>query len=84
MSKYKIIAPVKKTCDGYGLHFVDGIAGTDDDTRAEYLKNRGYEVELSEAAVEDAKKAEKEATKAAKAAKKAAEASSEPTTSPDI
>lgn len=77
MSKYKIIAPVKKTCDGYGLHFVDGIAGTDDDTRAEYLKTRGYEVELSEAAVEDTKKA-------AKAAKKAAEASSEPTTSPDI
>lgn len=81
MSKYKIIAPVKKTCDGYGLHFVDGIAGTDDDTRAEYLKTRGYEVVLSEVAVEDAKKAEKEA---AKAAKKAAEASSEPTTSPDI
>lgn len=77
MSKYKIIAPVKKTCDGYGLHFVDGIAGTDDDTRAEYLKTRGYEVELSEAALEDTKKA-------AKAAKKAAEASSEPTTSPDI
>lgn len=44
---YLITAPVKKSCDGYGLHFVDGVATTEQKALAEYLATLGYEVKKS-------------------------------------
>lgn len=42
--KYTITAPVPKSCFGYGLNFVDGVAVTEDSRIADHLKARGYEV----------------------------------------
>ena len=42
--KYTIIAPVSKSCFGYGLNFVDGVAVTEDKRIADHLKAKGYEV----------------------------------------
>ncbi len=42
----KIFAPVKGyTGDGYGLHFADGVAETNDVALAGYLEGLGYGVE---------------------------------------
>ena len=42
--KYTITAPVPKSCFGYGLNFVDGVAVTEDNRIADHLKAKGYEV----------------------------------------
>ena len=42
--KYTITAPVPKSCFGYGLNFVDGVAVTEDKRIADHLKAKGYEV----------------------------------------
>ncbi len=44
MVKYVITAPVKNTCDGYGLHFVNGVAVTENKRIADHLKAKGYKV----------------------------------------
>ncbi len=44
MAKYTITAPVPKSCYGYGLNFVDGVATTEDKRIADYLKEKGYTV----------------------------------------
>lgn len=44
MAKYTITAPVAKSCFGYGLNFVEGVATTDNKRIAEHLKAKGYKV----------------------------------------
>ena len=44
MAKYTITAPIPKTCFGYGLNFVDGVATTENKRIADYLKAKGYKV----------------------------------------
>lgn len=44
MAKYTITAPIPKSCHGYGLNFVDGVATTEDKRIADYLKDKGYTV----------------------------------------
>lgn len=44
MAKYTITAPVPKSCYGYGLNFVEGVATTENKRIADYLKDKGYEV----------------------------------------
>lgn len=44
MAKYTITAPVPKSCYGYGLNFVEGVATTSDKRIADYLKGKGYTV----------------------------------------
>lgn len=44
MAKYTITAPVPKSCFGYGLNFVEGVATTEDKRIADYLKAKGYKV----------------------------------------
>lgn len=44
MAKYTITAPVPKSCYGYGLNFVDGVAITENKRIADYLKTKGYAV----------------------------------------
>lgn len=42
--KYTITAPVAKSCFGYGLNFVDGVAVTEDKRIADHLQAKGYKV----------------------------------------
>lgn len=44
MAKYTITAPVPKSCYGYGLNFVEGVATTENKRIADYLKTKGYKV----------------------------------------
>ena len=44
MAKYTITAPVPKSCYGYGLNFVEGVATTENKRIADYLKDKGYKV----------------------------------------
>ena len=46
MSKYKITAPVTVTGPGWGLAFVNGVAGTDNEALAKKLSSKGYTVEV--------------------------------------
>lgn len=46
MAKYKIIANAPVTCYGYGMWFNAGVAETDNKEIAEYLKKKGYTVEV--------------------------------------
>lgn len=45
MARFKIIANAPVTCHGYGLDFVSGVAYTDDEEIAEYLRGKSYTVE---------------------------------------
>ena len=44
MAKYTITAPVPKSCYGYGLNFVEGVATTESKRIADYLRDKGYKV----------------------------------------
>lgn len=43
--RYKITANAPVNCFGYGLQFSEGVAWTDDQEIAEYLKSKAYKVE---------------------------------------
>lgn len=44
MAEWLITAPVRKDFDGYGLHFTDGAARTDNERIAQKLARKGYRV----------------------------------------
>lgn len=48
MLKYKIISNSPVTCYGYGLWFNGGVAETNSDELAEYLKKKGYTVQRNQ------------------------------------